>query len=97
MKITNRKALDDFKGSHADAVNQLNAWEAEVGLAQWKLPTELTAQYGSASILKGRHVVFNIGGNKYRLWVQISYKSGIVNVKAIGTHSEYDKWEIGKE
>src|ERR1035437_8915117 len=97
MKITNRKALDDFKGSHLDATNQLDAWETEVGNAQWKLPTELTAKYGSASILKGRHVIFNICGNKYRLWVQISYKSGVVQVRAIGTHREYNKWVIGKE
>jgi len=44
--------------------------------------------------MKDRKVVFNISGNKYRLLVQISYKLGIVYVKAIGTHKEYDGWEM---
>ena len=34
----------------------------------------LKAQFGSASILKGRRVVFNIKGNDFRVIVAVAYK-----------------------
>jgi len=36
-------------------------------------------------------VIFDLGGNKYRLIVHVSYAFGRVLVKFIGTHSEYDR------
>jgi mRNA interferase HigB len=94
MRINNKKALNDFKQSHPDAVTHINAWQAEVTRAEWKTPNELKQQYGNASILKDRKVVFNIRGNKYRLLVQISYKSGIVFVRDIVPHEVYDEWNL---
>ncbi|MBT7165493.1 MAG: type II toxin-antitoxin system HigB family toxin [Victivallales bacterium] len=44
-----------------------------------------------ADFLQTNRVVFNIGGNKYRLVVQIAYKVGIVYVRFVGTHREYDR------
>jgi mRNA interferase HigB len=39
----------------------------------------------------GDRYVFNIGGNKYRLVCTIAFQAGLVWVKAVLTHSEYDK------
>lgn len=36
-------------------------------------------------------VIFDIGGNKYRLIVGVSYEYGQVLIKFIGTHAEYDR------
>ena len=45
----------------------------------------------SASILKNGRVVFNVGGNKYRLVVRINYEYRVVYVRFAGTHGEYDQ------
>jgi mRNA interferase HigB len=37
-------------------------------------------------------VIFDLGGNKYRLIVRVSYAFGRALVKFIGTHSEYDRF-----
>lgn len=57
----------------------------------WLSPQDVKNQYGNASICGNNRVVFNIGGNKYRLVVEIQYQAGIVWVKFIGTHTQYDK------
>ena len=36
-------------------------------------------------------VVFNIKGNDYRLVVMVRYDKGLMFVKFVGTHSQYDK------
>jgi len=39
-------------------------------------------------------VVFNIGGNKYRLVVEMQYRAGIAWVKFVGTHAQYDRIDV---
>ena len=51
-------------------------------------------QYANASICANNRVVFNIGGNKYRLVVEVQYQAGIVWVKFLGTHAQYDKINV---
>jgi mRNA interferase HigB len=50
----------------------LKAWCEEASSATWKQPTDIKAQYRSASVLKNRRVVFNIKGNDYRLIAAIA-------------------------
>ncbi len=47
--------------------------------------------YRNASILGNNRVVFNIGGNKYRLVVAINYPARIVFIRFIGSHADYDR------
>ena len=74
----------------SDAEQPLLAWHRETLRASWRTPAEVKAQYGIASILKNSRVVFNIAGNKYRLVVRIRYDLGIVFIRFVGTHREYD-------
>ena len=57
-------------------------------------PGQLKEKYGSASILKGSRVVFNICGNKYRLVVKINYAYAMVYIRFAGTHQEYDRVNV---
>ena len=46
--------------------------------------------FGTASIIGGSRVVFNITGNKYRLVVKIHYNTGTAFVRFVGAHQQYD-------
>jgi len=50
--------------------------------------------YASASICRNNRVVFNVGGNKYRLVVEVQDQARIVWVKFVGTHAEYDRIDV---
>lgn len=91
MRVIAISTLRRFWEKHPDAEQPLNAWHDEATQATWTQPADIKAQYRSASILKNRRVVFNIKGNDYRLIVAIAYRLGIVYVKFVGTHAEYDK------
>ncbi len=90
MRVIAISTLRAFWECHPTAEHLLKAWYEEVSCANWAQPTDIKAQYRSASVLKNRRVVFNIKGNDYRLIVAIAYKLQIVYVKFVGTHKEYD-------
>jgi mRNA interferase HigB len=50
--------------------------------------------YSNASIVGADRVVFIIKGNSYRLVAAIDYRRGIVFIKWIGGHREYDKIDV---
>ncbi len=91
MRVIAKKALKDFWTRAPAARAALEAWYAEAKNAEWTSPADVKAWYGSASILKDGRVVFNIGGNKYRLVVWINYQFFTVYIRFIGTHKEYDQ------
>ncbi|MCR4158829.1 type II toxin-antitoxin system HigB family toxin [Kerstersia gyiorum] len=91
MRVIAVSTLRQFWERHPDAEQPLKAWFDEASKATWAQPSDIKVQYRNASVLKNRRVVFNIKGNDYRLIVAIAYKLGIVYVKFIGTHAEYDK------
>lgn len=91
MHVIKRKTLVEFWGKHANAQIPLAAWYREAKSADWNVPKDIKERYRSADFLPGNRVVFNIGGNKYRLVVKVAYVPGVVYVRFVGTHAEYDK------
>ncbi len=59
--------------------------------AAWLNPPAVKRMFNAADILRDGRVVFDIGGNKYRLVAWVNYQYGVVYVRFIGTHGEYDK------
>ena len=96
MRVIAKSTLKKFWQIPAfkDAQSPIESWYEEVMKAIWLTPQDIKNQYASASICKNNRVVFNIGGNKYRLVVEIQYQAGIVWVKFIGTHAQYDKIKV---
>lgn len=96
MRVIARSTLRRFweQKRYADAQGPLAAWHDEACAAAWKAPQDIKDLYVSASICGSNRVVFNIGGNKYRLVVEVQYAAGIVWVKFVGTHAQYDKIDV---
>jgi len=94
MRIIYRKALIDFYKLHLDSKSSLESWFHEAKQARWKTPANIRAHYSSASIVKNSRVVFNICGNKYRLLVKVEYSLGVIFIRFVGTHNDYDKIDV---
>ena len=90
MKIVGRARLAEFCDRHADARQWIEHWLSEVEAGRWVHSHDIRARYASASFLAGNVVIFNVKGNRYRLEVLVAYATGVVVVRWIGTHAEYD-------
>lgn len=91
MIIANKIILDNFIQTHAQAVKPLNKWVDVVKAAQWSSHSELISMFPSADYVKNGRYVFNIGGNNYRIVAVVIFVGGVMNIRFVGTHSEYDK------
>jgi len=89
------KTIQNYTFRNRNSISGFTIWQNIISKADWESPKDIIAAFGNADILgKGSdRVVFNIGGNKYRMIY--SYYFGNQNVHLyinwIGTHSEYDK------
>ena len=67
------------------------AWLKAAQTAKWQNMAEIKERFRSASIINATRVVFNIGGNKYRLICIVRLDKQVMFVRFIGTHKEYDQ------
>ncbi|HXO03157.1 MAG TPA: type II toxin-antitoxin system HigB family toxin [Stellaceae bacterium] len=92
MQIIALWALKLFWQQQAQAETPLRTWYTMVSNAVWTGPADVKQQFGGAvDFVADNRIIFDIGGNKYRLIVRVSYEYKAVQVKFIGTHAEYDK------
>ena len=91
MRVISRKTLRKFWEKHPQARQVLQAWYIDVKHANWNKPSDIRNVYQNASFLSNNRVVFNIKGNTYRVIVVVIYKHGIVFIRFVGTHKEYDR------
>lgn len=96
MRVIAKSTLRKFweQPQYRDSRDPLQSWYEEAMKAAWPSPQAVKARYRNASICGNNRVVFNIGGNKYRLVVEMQYRSAIAWVKFIGNHAQYDKIDV---
>lgn len=94
MRVISQKILREFWGKHPDTQQALQSWYADAKRANWTSPSEIKKVYRNASIIANNRVVFNIKGNNYRVVIAIQYEFGIVYIRFVGTHQEYDKIDV---
>ncbi len=96
MRIIAVKTLKAYIKKNKEAEQSLLTWYREAGKANWKNNNDLKEQFGNASVISNKRIVFNIHGNKHRLIVDIEYYLQIIFIVWIGTHKKYDKVDAKK-
>ena len=96
MRRNAKETLRDFWKRHPDSEQSLKASYLEVREAEWDTLAQLQKRYLNPSILDNNRVVFNVGGNKYRLILWIRYQPNLVCIKWLGTHAEYHRVDAEK-
>ena len=94
MQLLGKQKTNTFKAKHTNARSNIESWEAEVERACWENPHQMKERYPTADPIGNLNTIFNINGNKYRIWAQINYEHQIALIKEVGTHEEYLKWKI---
>ena len=102
MRIIARRTLREFVALRIGHKDQpalkaaIDAWFQEVRGARWRSTADVRRLYATASIVSADRIVFNIKGNSYRLVVAVDFEKGIVWIKWLGTHREYDRIDVTK-
>lgn len=90
MHMISHKALREFARKHADSKTPLDVWFHTMSKNRFESFNALRKIFPSADKV-GDVIVFNIGGNKYRLVASIHFNRQKVYVRHILTHEEYNR------
>jgi mRNA interferase HigB len=90
MHVISRKTLRLFWERYPDSETALARWFKIVQQTEFRNFAELRATFPTADKVDD-WVVFNIGGNKYRLIASIHFNRSKIYVRHILTHVEYDR------
>ena len=92
MRVIAKATLRTFWERHPPAAGPLRSWFSLVSAASWRSPADVKTMFGATvDFVADNRLIFDIGGNKYRLIVRVSYEYGQVLIKFVGTHAEYDR------
>ena len=91
MRVFAKRTLREFWNKHPDCEQQLKIWYEQTGKAAWINPNSVISEFSNARQIGKDRIIFNIKGNKYRLVVRVNYQFGMVYIRFIGNHTEYDK------
>lgn len=94
MRVVGREKVDDFLKHHEDIRQDVSELIRDLEKKMFTKPAELLEHYPSARVLNGKHVVFKIRGNNYRLVAAIAYNVGTIVIEFCGTHKQYDRLNI---
>lgn len=95
VRLVKRKTIEDYVRKNARSRSSFRIWLTNLKFADWNEPEDVLATFGSTDLLGdgSNRVVFDIGGNNYRMICKYLFGETKVHlyIKWIGTHAEYDK------
>jgi len=93
VHLIRKQTIEDYALANAGSRPGFNIWLGVLKYADWHTPEDIQSTFGSADLLGNgtMRVVFNIGGNKYRMICKYHFgdKQAHLYVCWIGTHAEY--------
>jgi mRNA interferase HigB len=99
MRVIARSTLVKFcrqlpKGHRAAAEAAMADWYAAISNAAWSNFADVKATFNSADYVSNGKIIFDIGGNKYRIVALIGFRNQRVFILFVGTHADYDRIDV---
>lgn len=95
MRVIAEGTIRQWARDHARAGASLRHWVKVVKAARWTSYAGIRSLFGSAdfvTVASGRKVVvFNVGGNEFRLVCAVHFNTGMVFALRFLTHAEYSR------
>jgi mRNA interferase HigB len=95
VNLIKKQTVEDYVDQHPRARASFNIWLGILKFADWNAPEDIRATFSSADFL-GRgtnRVIFDVGGNDYRVICKYSFGTRQVRLFIcwLGSHTEYDR------
>ena len=91
MLIVYLEKLNVFAKNHANARKSIATWVSTTEEVTWNSKQDVLKDFPKAKMIANNRARFEIVHNTYRLIVKINYDAQIVQIRFIGTHTEYDR------
>lgn len=92
MTVLNEAALTGFAKKYSASRGPLARFVALVRNAAWPHFAALRQSFPSADYTPATEtVIFNVGGNKYRVATRINFETQELLIMSVLTHKEYDR------
>jgi mRNA interferase HigB len=93
MRIMKTRTLKDYweRPGNEKAEKPLKAWINIVEQASWTNPVDVKKTFPQSDQLTDGRMIFDIGGNKWRVVAFINYQYYTLYIKFVGNHAEYDR------
>jgi mRNA interferase HigB len=93
VHLIKKQTIEDYIATNARSRSSFQDWISKIKFADWTKVEDIKHTFGSADFLgQGSHrVIFDIGGNNYRMICKYSFGENQVHLFIcwIGTHTEY--------
>lgn len=102
MNVIAKSALVNFwnglpNGAPRQAAKAaMTEWYATAARADWNNFSELKKTFNSADMVSGNKVIFDVGGNKYRIVGLVAFRSKRIYVLFVGIHAQYDAIDVNR-
>ncbi len=93
VHLIKKQSIENYVKKNVGSKTSFETWFSIIKQADWDEPKDIVLTFNSADILgkSSDRVVFNIGGNNYRIICKYYFGNNRVHlfVKWIGTHAKY--------
>ncbi len=90
MNVVSHKAIRTFCEKHRDAAGSLDHWYRVAKRAAWVSFVDVKQTFNTVDFV-APYIVFDIGGNKFRLIAEINFNKRLLLIRAIMSHKAYLK------
>ena len=95
VHLIRKETIEYYVLKNAGVKKSFATWLTDIKYADWNGPADIKSTFGSADLLgqNSNRIVFNIGGNNYRMICKYAFGRKQVHLFIcwIGTHAEYDR------